>query len=239
MPRKHSILAKSRFAFLGKVIACLGLLAMSDVLLYGYAGGSVIGQFAVAWLLVLVLVRPVGRCGWGGLVAILATLLFALVLVYDPSLLGVVLFFVAIGTVTRLPRHRFDHAGLWSLRLAALGARAPIGPVNDLRRVSKMRASGGWSVQAILLQLALSVIGGGLFLALFANANPVLGLALGTISLPGFGSLIPHLLLIAFTMVLVWPTLCPRAMRFAQDREPMNAPARSVGCDDAAHTGGL
>lgn len=222
MPFTHAIAAKARFSFLSKVAACLGLVATSDVLFYGYAGGSVIGLFALTWLVAIVLVRPAVRRGWGGLVAILATLLFALVLVYDPTLLGVVLFLVAIGTVTLLPRHRFETAGLWSVQLAALAARAPIGPVSDLQRLSKLPGRGRWLGRAILLQLALPLIGGGLFLALFAHANPVLGSALGTIRLPGLGSLFPHFLLIAFTLVPVWSALRPRAMRFASDHEPVN-----------------
>ncbi|MEL7728091.1 DUF4173 domain-containing protein [Citromicrobium bathyomarinum] len=219
----HAIPAKARFAFLAKGAACLGLLALSDVLFYGYQGGSLIGLFALAWLVALVLVRPAVRRGLGGCVAIFTALLFALTLIHDPSLLGVALFFVAIGTVALLPRHSFDHAGRWGLRLGALGLRAPVGPVDDLLRVSRLPGRRGWSALAILLQLALPLIGGGIFLALFAHANPVLGSALGTIRLPGLGTLFPHAVLIAFTLVLVWPTLRPRAMRFASDHEAVNA----------------
>lgn len=222
MPPTIAVPANARFAFVAKVGACVGLLAMSDALFYGYAGGSVIGLFALAWVIALVLVRPVVRRSLGGRAAIIAALLLALALAYAPNLLGVVLFFVAIGTAALLPRHRFDHAGLWAIRLAALGVKAPIGPASDLRRIGKLPGrSSSWSADEIALQLGLPLIGGGLFLALFAHANPVLGSALGTIRMPGLGPMFAHMLLIGVTLTFVWPTFRPRAMRLSSEPEPI------------------
>ncbi len=220
---KTRIDGKARLSLLAKVVACLGLLAISDALFYGYAGGSVIGLFGLLWLAALVLTRPAVRHNRGGLVAITAAVLFALTLIRAPGLLGVVLFLAAIGTATLLPRHRFDHAGLWGVRLAALGVRAPIGPVSDLARIARLPGRRGGTIAGAVSLLAVPVLGGALFLGLFAQANPVLMSALNALRMPETGPLIFHIPLWLVTLALVWPTFRPRAMRFDAYRESTDA----------------
>lgn len=207
-------MAKARLSLLAKIVACLVVLATGDILLYGYSGGSVVGLFGLVWLGAIVLTRPSVRHSWAGRVSVIAAALFALIVIYAPGLLGAVLFLVALGTATLLPRHCFDHAGLWAVRLAALGLRAPIGPVSDLGRVAKLPGRRGQTVIGVVSLLAIPLLGGALFLTLFAHANPVLMSALNALRMPQTGPLIWHVPLWLFILTLVWPTLRPRALRF-------------------------
>lgn len=221
MPQAQTTPSHPRFSLIWKLAGALVLLAAADLALYGYGGGSVIGLFALIWLAVVVLVRPASRKSRGGLIAIGCGALFAGALVHNPGLLGAVLFLAAIGSAALLPGHVFDHAGLWTARLVMLGIKAPFRPLADAWRFASISGSGGSTGKAVLLNIALPLIGGAIFLALFASANPVLGNVLSGISLPDFSTLIEHGLLLGVTLVFVWPTLRPRALRLASDRLPI------------------
>jgi hypothetical protein len=216
MPRVIAPPAFSRFRFLAKLAAAAAVIAVGDVLLYGFAGGSVIGVFALAWLAVLVLVRPaMRRAPWGWL-ALGLTALYALVLVLEPSLLAALLFLTAIGSAGLLVRHVFDNAILWGLRLGFLGLRAPFGPPADLWRMLRLPGrSGASTASGLVMNLVLPLTGGAVFLGLFASANPVLGQALAAIELPDMTTLILHGMLWTVILGFVWPTLRPRALRLA------------------------
>ena len=209
----------ARMRFLAKLAAGLGLLAFGDWLFYGYWGGAVIGIFALAWIAALALTVPAVRRARHGPVAIAAAVAFSLVLVDDPSLLAACLFLVAIGSVSLLPRHVYDHAGRWLVRLLTLGGMGIIRAPADLLRISRLPTGSRSSSKDILVQFALPLLGGGLFLILFANANPVLGKALGSVRIPGFSTLILHMMLWAFLTVLIWPTFRPRAARYSAQEQ--------------------
>ena len=201
--------------FLTKLAAGLGLLALGDWLFYGFRGGSVVGAFALAWIAALALAVPAVRRATHGPIAIAAAIAFSLALIDDPSLLAACLFLVAIGSAALLPRHVYDHAGRWLVRLLTLGGIGIIQAPADLLRISRLPTGGRSSGKDILVQFALPLLGGGLFLSLFANANPVLGNALGSVRVPGFSTLILHMMLWAFLAILVWPTFRPRAVRYS------------------------
>ena len=129
MPGALTIPSWSRYSFAMKLGGALAVLAAADVLLYGFGGGSVIGLFALIWLAVVVLVRPAVRNARGGWVAIVCGALLAASLILDPGPLAAFLFLIAIGTAALLPRHVFDHAGLWCLRLTTLGVGATFRPL--------------------------------------------------------------------------------------------------------------
>lgn len=208
-----------RDSFLAKLVAAIGLVAAADALLFDYAGGSVLGAFALIWLGALVAARGAVLRAAGGRLAILAAALFALAFIDDPSLLAVILFLIAIGTVALLPRHRFDHAGLWFARLVGLGAKGPFRAPRDLLRIAKLPGRGGVTGGSVISHAALPIVGGGLFLALFASANPVLGNALSGLRLPDLPSLFLHALIWIVVLSLVWPTLRPRAIRMVSRRQ--------------------
>ncbi|MFO6429752.1 DUF4153 domain-containing protein [Erythrobacter sp. W302b] len=219
MPGALTIPSWSRYSFAMKLGGALALLVVADGLLYGYGGGAVIGLFALIWLAVMVLVRPAVRHARGGWIALLCGALFAASLIHNPGPLAGLLFLIAIGSAALLPRHVFDHAGLWFLRLTTLGMGAPFWPIADAWRLASMSGQRGSMGKSILLNVALPLIGGALFLSLFASANPVLGNAVAAIEWPDLTTLIGHGLLLGVTLVFVWPTLRPRALRFASARQ--------------------
>ncbi|MEC7818083.1 MAG: DUF4173 domain-containing protein [Pseudomonadota bacterium] len=227
MQRYRSVPPKARFSFVWRIAAAVWLLALSDLLFFGYRGGAVIGAFALAWLVVLVMSKPAIRRARHARIAIGASAFFALALIDDPSLLAVLLFLTAIGSAALLPGHAFDHAGRWSARLLALAAKGPFRVVLDLSRTARLPSRGGCTARSICLHIALPIGGGGLFLALFANANPVLGNALSSIRLPDAFTLALHVILLAVVLSLVWPSLRPRAIRYA----PANAIPRAMRAD--------
>src|SRR3546814_5569264 len=57
--------------------------------------------------------------------------------------------------------------------------------------------------------LAMPLIGGGLFLALFASANPILADAFAAIRLPSLASALMHGLFWSIVLVTIWPSLRP------------------------------
>lgn len=219
MPGALTIPSWSRYSFAMKLGGALALLVAADGLLYGYGGGAVIGLFALIWLAVMVLVRPAVRYARGGWIALLCGALFAASLIHNPGPLAGLLFLIAIGSAALLPRHVFDHAGLWFVRLTTLGMGAPFWPIADAWRLASMSGHRGSMGKSILLNVALPLIGGALFLSLFASANPVLGNAVAAIEWPDLTTLIGHGLLLGVTLVFVWPTLRPRALRFASARQ--------------------
>lgn len=216
MPRAIAPPAFSRFRFLAKLAAAAAVIAVGDLLLYGFGGGSIIGVFALLWLGTMVLARPAVRRSRGGWIALTCAALSALVLLLEPSLLAAMLFLAAIGSAALLVRHVFDNAILWGVRLGFLGLRAPFGPPVDLWRMLHLPGgSGSSSARALVMNLVLPLAGGAVFLALFASANPVLGQALEAVQLPDTGTLILHAMLWTVILGFVWPTLRPRALRIA------------------------
>lgn len=209
----------ARSSFLAKLGIGAALLSISDVFFFGYGGGSIIGVFALIWLAAVAWIQPAirrARCGW---VAIGAAASFGLILVIDPSFLGTILFLAAIGSVALLPGHVFDNAARWLVRLAVLALKGPFRAPSDLYRTGNLPGYRGTSAKTVLLHFALPLIGGGLFLALFASANPVLGDALSAIRLPDFGTMFLHAALWVFIVSLTWPTLRPRAIHFTSERQ--------------------
>jgi hypothetical protein len=215
MPHSLKSFATARFSFVIKLASALAILSIGDLLLYGYGGGAVIGVFALAWLGMLVLARPAVCRARGGWLAIGCAALFAAALIHSPGLLAVVLFLTAIGSAALLPRHVFDHAGLWAFRMVTLGLFAPFRSLIDAWRIASLPGRGGSLGKTVVLNIVLPLAGGALFLALFASANPVLGNAFAAIELPDLTTLIGHALLWGVMLVFAWPTLRPRAVRLA------------------------
>ena len=217
MPRAITAPVQSRHSFAIKAAAAAVLLVLGDVLFYGFQGGSVLGLFALAWVMVAAIARPAMRRSPAGLVALACAAGYALVLILEPGPLAALLFLIAIGSAALLVRHVFDHAELWAIRLAFLGIRAPFGVLADLWHAGTLPGrSGASAASAMLLNIILPLAGGAFFLGLFASANPVLGNALGAVSLPDLTTLFEHLLLITLLTGFIWPTLRPRAVRIRQ-----------------------
>lgn len=196
-----------RFSFLIKIPVALGLIVAADRLFLGPRIGSWIGGFALAWAVLLLIARPALRRP-ASLLALAAAGAFALLLAWDPGLLGWSLFWSALSLAALMPRvGRFDDAWRWSLRLCAQGTTGGAAPIADLMRLWRVRPRRGRLTGAALAALLAAPLGmTALFVALFASANPVIANILAGIRLPSFDQLVFW----AAILMLVWPSLRPQ-----------------------------
>ena len=211
-----------RFSFLFKVAIVVALVALFDRLFPHSFSGARIGAFAGIWLVSLALARRDVRRSRRAWIALAVAALFAGSLFNDPGPLAWTLFWCALSVAALLPMaSRFDDAWHWGARLA-IHAVAGIGrPFADLRRIGRARRGKRASFRATIAMLGLPLVGGALFLALFAAANPLIAQALAAIRLPS----VLQILLWVFVTVCVWPSLRPpkAVMRLAgrlPDPEP-------------------
>ena len=139
--------------------------------------GAALGGFALAWLAALVMTRPAVLRDCDARIAALAAGGFALVLVDDPRFLTLLLFAIAVSLATLLPRRRFDDAIAWAGRLVwhgVSGLSAPLRDLGKIGRVRERRRYQGLRLTGMISLVALPIVGGALFLTLFANANPLI-----------------------------------------------------------------
>lgn len=183
-----------RASFWIKAVAAVALIALGDRLFYVLGNhGSAFGAFAAAWLVGTVLVHPALRRDRRALAVAGLAAFYAAALFDDPSLLAATLFGAALVMAVLLPRSaRFDNAWRWALRLAIHAAVSGFGPLRDLYRLRRVPRSGR-GVRASVPVVALPLIGGGIFLWLFAQANPLIGNALASLPDSKTGSKIVHM----------------------------------------------
>ena len=128
-------ICRSRHSFARKVIVAVMLVTTADIFFYWGGFGAVLGVFALAWVASLAWVHPQLRRHHGPRIALASAFLLGLILIDDPSFLAVVLCMIAIGTAVLLPRHVYDDAVRWFLRLAAFALIGLVRPVADARRI--------------------------------------------------------------------------------------------------------
>ncbi|MBA17878.1 MAG: hypothetical protein CMN73_16250 [Sphingomonas sp.] len=199
--------------FLLKIVLAAGLAATADFLFFAHDPGSTLGLFALLWILALAIGTPAIVRKKRSILALCIATGFALALLDQPGLLAFLLFGTAIALARLMVRRRFDNAALWAGRLALLGITAPFTPLIDLGRVLRLRGKGRMRRFATVISVvALPLAGGALFLALFADANPVIADVLGRIQAPDIGWLIVHFFFWGIVLVGVWPIFRPLAM---------------------------
>jgi hypothetical protein len=203
-------------SFALKASAALALVGIADLLFWGHDIGSTLGAFALLLTLAATALHPAARrdrkAGW----ALLAATVLSLVLAWAPSLLAWILFWATLSLAVLLPRAaRFDDAWRWSQRLVAQAVVSLAGPWLDLARARKTnRAAQAWNWRAAGALLALPVVGGGVFLALFAAANPVIATALSALRFPAFSAeLFFRAIFWLMVLTLAWSLLRPRRRR--------------------------
>ena len=201
--------APRRGTFLAKLGAAFLLILLADILFFDQELGWTLGLFALAWTLASALLVRSGVARVPRAAALAAAAGFALVLIDDPNPLAWCLFWVAIASAALLARTRFVDAASWALQLFVYGVFGLTAPLWDARRLGARRTGRGPYALASLI--ALPLIGGTLFVLLFASANPVIATVLARIEIPGVGRALLHLLFAGFVLVLVWPSLRPRA----------------------------
>lgn len=225
-------------SFLVKVAAALALVALGDMLFWLADGvGSTLGMFAFAWAAVTLLLTPAAWRRGGSLVAGALALALGLVMTDSPGLLALVMFGAALAVAVLLPRAAtFDHVGRWALRLVVFAIASLIGPWRDLFRLLRLGKSRGRgaTMRGWLPLLPLPLIGGAVFLTLFASANPLISQALSSIGAPEFDvESFVRFLFWGLLFTFAWSTLRPRRVRlpFPEDRPDLDltVPGVSVG----------
>lgn len=203
-----------RFGFLIKGALLVALVTLFDWLFPDGFAGAAVGIFATVWLGVVAAARGGLRANRQAWVALGAAAAFATALFYDPGLLSWTMFWAALSIAVLLPRaHRFDDAWHWGARLVLHAFTGLAKLFADTRHVLAMRRGTKASPRAIAAVLALPLIGGALFVTLFATANPLIAQALTAIQLPTFWQVVVW----AAVAICVWPSLRPHTavMRLA------------------------
>ena len=206
-----------RFTFLCRLLALAALVALADRLFYlADAAGATLGVFVLALLLSALALRPDLRRSRPALIAAAAAGWFGFWLVDDPGPLGLALAWIALSMAVLLPKAaRFGNGLRWGLRLFLHGLATPVRPIQDLSRLARVRRRrpGKINLWAIASTLVLPILGSGLFLILFAAANPLIESALSGLDPFAFLSFSPlRVFFWGFIGLVTWRLLSPRLM---------------------------
>ncbi len=197
-----------RFSFILKCLITTSLIVLFDRLFPESFSGARIGCFAGIWLFAILLGRSDVRRSRHACVAFAAAALFAVSLFDDPGPLAWILFWFALSTAVILPRTTgFDDAWHWFGRLGLHALTGIAKPLSDLAWIWRPRRGARTDPKAIAAVLGLPLVGGTLFLTLFAAANPLIAQGLAAIRFPSFWQ-IALWFLVAFC---VWPSLRPHS----------------------------
>lgn len=194
----------------------LGLVAVADILLFLHAPGSSLGLFALIVVGALLIIRSGLVRDRRGLIALSVAGVFALVLLDRPGFLTLCLFGLAVAVAVLSARVRSGETGWgWAQRLGLHSVLTLAGPLIDLFRLTRLkRRRQTLSALALLGRLMMPVIGGAIFLTLFASANPLIADGLAALALPqlSFEAIFRGLFCI-MVMIATWGVLRPRWRR--------------------------
>jgi len=204
-PRTASFWAKAGLA--------VGLVAVADGLVLVEFLGAGLGVFALAVTGAALVANPALRRSRLALLALLIAEILAALQIERATVLGFFLFAAAIGVAALAPRaHAGDDAWRWLQRLVIGALKAVIGPFKDAQRLLKVRVRRrSLRVTAVLLAAALPIVGGAVFLWLFAIANPVISQALAALRVPELD--VARLTLWGAVGGATWAVLRPRGLR--------------------------
>lgn len=208
-----------RGGFLPKAVLALGVAALGDYLFWQrgqWAGAQ--GLFGLVLVAALLIARPAVIADRRALIAAAFAALYALAMIWDPSLLAWALFWVAIGFATLLPATaRFGDGWTWFQRLLVHGCKALFGPLIDVFRLGHARSRRTVShigLRRALPVLVLPLLGSAVIITLFAAANPLIDNWLASLSLLRIDEdTISRLILWSVLLVMVWGVLRPRLLR--------------------------
>jgi hypothetical protein len=219
-----------RHTFGGKLAAAFALVALADsVFMPDALPGAVAGVFALTWATALFAFNPAVRRDRRAFSALAVAASLGLLLVEAPGLLVIALFLAALASAALLPRSGpFDDAWRWGGRLLRSAAGGLARPLRDARKLARLLpAIPPGRPQRLAAALALPVLGGGVFLALFAAANPVISQVLSEIRPPSLSAtMLVRLGFWALVLGAVWTVLRPRLpKRASHARRPRPAAA--------------
>jgi len=205
--------ARNRHSFQFKLAGALLLVIVADLLFYMERAGSTLGLFALTVLALIACLRGDMFRRWPSRLAFASALLFALALAADPSLLSFVLYWTALTLAVLLPRTAaFDNGWRWLQRLFFHLLIVNFGPFRDwviARKAKARRGPTGFGRGA--LALVLPAIGSIVFIALFAEANPVIDDALAQLDFGAFAdeNLVLRIAFWAAAFIGAWSLLRP------------------------------
>ncbi len=222
-----------RHGFLGKLATAAILVFIWDWMFWQQRFGvGNLGLYGLALLVGLILVRPTIMATRHGIGAIIAAAIYCTAILLYGSLLSFVLFWTSISIAGLMPfANHLKDGWQWLLRLAVHGLASPFTPLTDVGRVAKARKRSPKSrlnVNTAAQLLALPVIGGMVFLALFVQANPVLEHFFAQISLPALDEEFAGRGLIWFMIgTLIWTLFRPWRRRGPR-AAPLEVTPRSI-----------
>lgn len=213
-----------RLSFVLKGLAVMVLAALADFALSAGQAlpqvGSIIGFLAFAWLGALLTCDTLMRRSRASRIAVVGASLAGFALIVEPSLLAGLLFLTGLALALLLPRYgEFGNALLWVFRLPIYGVLSPMAALIDTGRLARiMRRRGALALRGIAGGLLVAGLGSILFLLLFSDANPLIGLGFSALwnglALQSEGTgLIWHGLFVLASVVALWASFRPLRLR--------------------------
>jgi hypothetical protein len=201
-----------RYSFLLKLAGALLLVILADLLFWFQRAGSTLGLFVLAVLILTGCSRMDIFRRWPARIAFATATFFALALAADPGPLALLLYWTSLTLAALLPRTaRFDDGWRWALRLVIHGVLSAVGPLRDFLIANRARRRGSMPLRGKAFVLILPLIGSLVFLALFAQANPLIGDALARLAIwPEFDFLtIVRAIFWSILFTAMWSVLRP------------------------------
>jgi hypothetical protein len=223
-----------KFSFRFKLVGAAALALLADLLFFEKEPGSTLGLFALTWTIAVGICVPRVRKDRPAMIALACAAVLALMLFDRPNPLAALLFWIALSTSALLAQIRFQDALQLCLRLIPQGFLGLGKTIRDAMHVMRLpRPAFGSSLQAGLIALALPLIGAGIFIALFASANPIIERALPDLSFFAIDwDLIVHAMFCALVFTIVWPSMRPNrtaiGMKFKAAKRQLNLPGVTV-----------
>lgn len=205
----------SRASFWLKVGLAAALAVLANILFFGHEPGSALGLFALAWLAAVLLARPGLLRDRRALAAVAAAVFFALILADRPGPLAWLLFGLSLAVAALSARIRpGEPAWRWAQRIVVEAVVAAFGPFLDLFRLSRLKRRQGLSALGLLGRLIMPVVGGLVFLTLFAIANPLISDFIDSLALPAISEeIIGRILFWGVVGIITFGALRPRWRR--------------------------
>lgn len=225
-----------RPSLVAKGAAAAGLVALADLFFFEHPPGATLGAFAVAFVLALAAVQPAMVRDRRALVFLAGALVMGLVMIDQPTFTAWLLFGILIGMASLSPRAGpRDDAWRWFQRLFWQLVAGSVGPLLDILKLTrkKMRASRPPIVRLVAV-LFVPLLGGLLFLGLFAAANPMIADLVSNIGRPDID--LVRAVFWGVFFVVVWAVLRPRFLRHPLPTPGARGDSRLPGVSPASVT---
>jgi hypothetical protein len=221
---------EKKFSFRLKLAGAIGLALFADLLFFRKEPGSTLGLFALTWAVAVAGCIPRVRKDRPAMIALACAMLLGLAVFDKPGPLPVVLFWIALSSSVLLAQIRFEDAAQLCLRLGAQGFLGLGKTIRDTMHILRLpRPTFGSSLRTGIAALVLPLIGAGIFIALFASANPIIESALPDLSFFAIDwDFIAHGMFCALVFTVIWPSMRPNrtatGMKFKAAKHPLNFP---------------